>query len=77
MKVTEQERDKLVEIYHRAQNTPVVAMSVKDGLEGNDFASQAWRSVEEYMSELGKKYGYDPKKYAVNPKTCEVIPYER
>ena len=75
LQVTQEECDKLTELYKRAQNTPVIAMSVQDGLEGNDFASLAWKDVEKYMDELGQKYGYDPKKYAINQVTREIVPY--
>ena len=73
MKITAEENRELQDLYHTAQNTPVIAMSVKDGLEGRDWSTQAWNRVREYMDFLGKKYGYDPATHAVNPKTGEVV----
>ena len=72
MKITDEENKKLQDLYKEAQNTPVIAMSVKDGMEGRDWATQAWNRVREYMDELGKKYGYDPATHAIDGKTGEV-----
>lgn len=77
IKVTDEERLHLLDLYKTAQNTPVIAMSVQEGLDGKDWASQAWNRVREYMDELGKKYGYDSEHYAVHPQTGEVMPYEK
>jgi len=74
MEVTQEECDKLTRLYKQAEDTPVMALSVKDGLEGRDFASQAWNLVREYMDALAKKYNYDPQKYGINRKTREIIP---
>ncbi len=72
--ITEEECTKLVNLYTDAQNTPVIALSSADMLSGNDWASQAWRRVGEFQEELGKKYGFDHMKNAINTKTREVIP---
>lgn len=70
--ITEEEHKRLQDLYNKAQNTPVIAMSVKDGLEGRDFATLAWNEVRNYMDRLGEKYGYDPATHAVN-KDREVV----
>ena len=77
MKITEDENKKLQDLYKTAQNTPVIAMSVKDGLEGKDWANLAWDKVRQYMDELANKYGYDPATHAINPKTGEVIYHQQ
>ena len=50
----------LLKLTNEAQNTPVVCMSVAQGLRGEDWASQVWERVREKWHELGKKYGFDP-----------------
>jgi len=76
MKITEQELGKLLELYRSAENAPVIAMSVQEGLEGKDWATQAWNKVRDYMDELGMKYGYEPGQCAIHPQTGEIIPHE-
>ena len=50
----------LLELTRSARRTPVIAMSLKDGLEGRDFAAHAWDRVRAKWYELGKKYNFDP-----------------
>jgi hypothetical protein len=64
--LTKEEHDKLVELYERAQTTPVIALSVADGLAGRDFATLAWNRVQEYMDKLGAKYLYEPTKARIS-----------
>jgi len=73
MKVTQEECDKLVALYKRAGDTPVIAFSVKDGLDGKDLATLAWNDVRSYYDELAKKYGFNPEKQAINQKTLEIV----
>ena len=77
IKITEEENNKLQELYKTAQTTPVIAPSVQAGLEGRDLATLAWNDVRDYMDALAKKYNYDPTKYAVDPKTGEVVEYSQ
>ncbi len=60
--VTLEEADfkKLVELYTKAQRTPMIAMSVADGIAGRDWSTMAWNEVRAFMDQLGKKYGYKP-----------------
>ena len=47
-KLTTEELTELMELYKAAQNTPVIALSVADGLAGRDFASQAYKRFVNY-----------------------------
>ena len=51
---------KLMDLSREARNTPVIALSVADGLAGRDFASLARQRVLAYWKVLGAKYGFDP-----------------
>ena len=66
--LSEEDTKKLLELYNRAQNTPVIAMSLEDGLRGRDFASLAWNELRDFQKELGNKYRYDWNRAAVNQK---------
>jgi hypothetical protein len=45
-------------------------------LDGNiQHKQEAWHNVQNYMNELGKKYGYDPEKYVINKNTKELEKY--
>ena len=74
--LSDEEHKKLLELYQRAENTPVMAMSVADGLAGRDFASTAWNEVRNFMDELGKKYGYKAQTAQIDPEklTFEAEP---
>ena len=72
MKITEAERDELVRRVNVAKTTPMIVV----GMTGSkDLSTMAWERVQNYMDELGQRYSYDPKKYAVNSETCEVVEY--
>ena len=45
VKATEEELKRLTENANRAARTPVIAMSIADGLAGRDWASMAWHGV--------------------------------
>ena len=60
VKITEEEIKELVELTRTAETTPVIALSLKDGLEGRDWSTQAWNRVRDKWNELGKKYGFNP-----------------
>ncbi len=53
-----EEHAKLVELYERAWATPVLVF----GQHGENTADSAWNDVRRYMDELGRKYGYEPKR---------------
>lgn len=71
--VTKEELTELLRLYYSARTTPVISLSVADGLAGNDFASIANRTFQSYWAELGTKYGFNPDKHGFNPKTGEVV----
>jgi len=48
----------LLALYRRAQGTPVIKMS----MSSPSWADSAWEDVRRRMDELGKKYGFDPRK---------------
>ncbi len=52
---------RLVELYRIAQTTPVLYFA-----PGRDTASSAWEEVRRFMDELGKRYGYDPRKAQIS-----------
>jgi len=72
--LSEEDRKELVELYHEAQTTPVIGVSVDQMIKGRDMASLAWDRVREKMDELGKKYGYNPKNVQIKQETGEVFP---
>ena len=70
MKLNEEDRIKLVEMYTNAQSTPVIQVA-----PGNDdLATIAWKRVRQHMIELGKKYDFDPDKIkGIDPTSGEVL----
>ena len=74
IKITLEEACKLKDLHTYAASVPVIAMSVRDGVEGNDFSSIAWKSAMKYWEDLGSKYGFDPEKVkGINHVTGEVV----
>ena len=72
--ISKDELQELLNLTEKAQNTPVMAMSVEDGLEGRDFATQAWDKVRAKWEELGKKYGFVPARVrGIDKNTGEII----
>lgn len=72
--IPKDELQELLDLTNKAQNTPVIAMSLRDGLEGRDFATQAWDKVRAKWGELGKRYGFDPTKVrGLDSNTGEVL----
>jgi hypothetical protein len=65
IQLTPAEFKRITELLNTAENTPVIAATVQDGLEGRDFASMAYNDLYAYQEELGKKYNYDPKTHGI------------
>jgi len=64
----------LLRLNDEASNTPVIALSLADGLAGRDFASLAWNRVRDKWEEFGKKYDFDPTKVkGIKRDTGEVL----
>ena len=74
IKLLEEDRKELVKLYEEAERMPMIGFSVKQMIEGRDWASQAWDHVRKKMDELGEKYGFDPKRIrGISKKTGEVF----
>lgn len=71
IKLNEEDRQKLVKLYHKAQITPVIIIGF--GIE--DQATLAWNRVRKFMDELGKRYGFDPSVYSINTETGKIKKY--
>ena len=53
----EEEIKKAFQLAKDAANTPMIALSSADALSGNDFATRAWKSAQEYCHALAIKKG--------------------
>ena len=74
IQLTEEELKHLIELTKKAENTPVIAMSLEAGMKGRDWATLAWNDVRDYWHELGRKYDFDPTKVkGIDSKTGEVL----
>ncbi len=73
MEMTPEELAELMDCWNATLNTPVIAMSVKDGLEGNDFQSQAQRRFADKWIEICSKYGLQHDKTGFNSLTGEFV----
>jgi hypothetical protein len=78
IKLTNEEFDKILRLYETAldassQSTLGSGGSTLGG--GPHYKHKAWHDVQEYMNELGRKYGYDPEKYVINKNTKELEKY--
>jgi hypothetical protein len=78
IKLTDEEFNKISNLYQIALDATSQSTLGSGGssLAGNTNDKQkAWHNVQEYMNELGKKYGYDPEKYVINKNTKELEEY--
>lgn len=74
IKLSSQDLKELLELTRKAETTPVIALSLKDGLEGRDWSALAWDKVRDKWHELGRKYGFDPTQVkGIDTKTGEVL----
>ena len=72
VRLNNSDREKLAELYNRAQTTPVIAFNLGAARAGENMATLAWNSVWKFMDVLGKKYGFNPTVCAINTVTGEV-----
>lgn len=76
IELSEEDRKELVKLYEEAEKTPylVYQTEMRGGIpHARDTASDAWNRVRYKMEELGKKYGFDPRKMkGINKKTGEI-----
>ena len=73
MKMQDSELKELVDLYQTAQNTPVIAISVRDGIDGNDFASRAYKRFQERWADICFKYKISPDENGFNSETGEFV----
>ena len=71
-KLTPEELEELIELYKNARNTPVIALSVADGISGNDFASRAYKRFEDRWAEIARLHGVRPSA-GFDSKTGEIV----
>ena len=70
--LSEEDRKELVKLYEAAEKTPAVSMIIG----GRSLDDSAWSRVRGKMDELGKKYGFDPKKMkGFNRETGEIVAF--
>ncbi len=78
IKLNDDEFNKISKLYQTALDASSQSTLSSGGssLDGNIQNKQkAWHDVQNYMNELGKKYGYDPEKYVINKNTKELEKY--
>ena len=73
IKLNNEDREELAELYRKAQTTPVIIT----GYGAEDQATLAWNSVRKLMDKLGEKYGFDPSIYSINTITGEIKKYSK
>lgn len=66
--------NKLMELYKKAQNTPMIKLSSDPNIK--DWATLAWDDVRELQMQLGKKYGYDWERNAID-RDGNVVPLNK
>jgi hypothetical protein len=54
---TTEETKEIQDLIQKAQSTPVIALSTRDALSGNDFATRAWRQAKEGVHEMALAHG--------------------
>lgn len=70
--LSKDDKEKLAELYHKAQTTPVIAFNLEAAVGGEDMSTLAWNHVREFMDILGKKYVFNPGTCTINSITGEV-----
>jgi len=71
-KLTPEELKELTELYHDAQDSPVMALSSKDALSGNDFSSRARNRFADRWAEIAKLHGVSSN-CGFNSTTGEIV----
>lgn len=54
---TQEQADAIAKYHTAAVNTPMIAMSIAQGLSGNDLASQAWDNLHDEIDKCAKQNG--------------------
>jgi len=74
--IEEDDWNELMRLSKIANETPVIALSVEQGLRGDDFASTARKKVFDKWEEIGRKYRFDGKDVeSANEKERKVSAY--
>ena len=73
MKLTEEDLKELMDAYKAMVNAPVMALSVEDGLSGNDFSGRARQAFLATWGRLCVKYKIDPDVAGFNSQTGEIV----
>jgi len=73
--ITKDELEELKDLTREAEDIPPIFILPEDSLLHNrDLSSYAWDLVRDYWFELGKKYGFDPRKVkGIDSKTGEIV----
>lgn len=71
-KLTPEELKELTELYHDAQDSPVMALSSTDALSGNDFNFRARKRFKDRWAEIAKLHGASPD-CGLNLSTGEIV----
>ena len=72
IKLNEEERKALADLYRKAQTTPVIFFG-----DYKDMATIAWNSVRKFMDKLGEKYDFVPSSISsINSKTG-IVKYRK
>ncbi len=79
IKLNDDEFDNLLNLYQGALDASTQS-TLSGGssslVDNTNNKHKSWHNVQEYMNELGKKYGYDPEKYVINKNTKELEDYK-
>jgi hypothetical protein len=55
--MTAEELTEVKKLHEAARTTPVIALSVGQGLAGNDFSAMAWRDLHDRLTALARAHG--------------------
>jgi hypothetical protein len=78
IKLNDEEFNKILNLYQTALEASSQSTLTSGGSSiacNPQHKEKAWHDVQEYMNELGRKYGYDPEKYVINKNTKELEEY--
>lgn len=70
IKLNEEDTKEMIDLFHSYEKAPVLSMT---GKEEDSFQYQAQERLHQFQIRMGKKYGYDWSKHAING-DGEVIP---
>ena len=77
--VSEEEMAEVQRLVGIASNTPMIALTTEQALKGDDFASRAWRRVNEKIQEVARSHGLpeiEGSTYGIHGDTKEIVSLE-